>query len=114
MAQWIVPIASLQAFDSIDVALSGVAYRLQFYWNGRDGSNNPAGGSWNLSLLDTSDNPIATGIKLVLGGYLLAPFALENPPGNLFLVDQSGQDLDPGFGDLGSRVLMVYDDLGVA
>ncbi len=110
MAQWIVPIGTLQAYDSVDVTLSGVSFRLVFYWNNRDGSNNPAGGAWILSLNDSLDNPIVSGIKMVLGLNLLSPFALNAPEGSLFLVDLSGHDIDPGFNDLGNRVILIYDD----
>ena len=51
MAQWTIPLDSIQAWDTVDVSLSGVEYRLEFLWNDRNGSNNPtAGGSWTAKL----------------------------------------------------------------
>ena len=112
MAQWTIPLDSIQAWDTVDVSLSGVEYRLEFLWNDRNGSNNPAaGGSWTLSLLDTNDNYLIAGMRILAGSELLATYATSTPPGRLYVIDQSGQDLDPGFDDLGSRIILVYDDL---
>ncbi len=104
MAQFVLPVDSNDTNYTLDVTLSGVSYTLGLYWNTR-------GGFWSLDFYDAAGDPIATGIKLVADWELISQFAdSAMPPGFLYCVDTSGQSLDPGVSDLGSRVILVYDD----
>jgi hypothetical protein len=83
--------------------LEGIEYLLSFYWSDREAG-------LYLSLLDQDQNPIAVGIKLVLGSSLLAKYTDPRlPPGILYLYDTSGQGLDiQALGDLGTRIELLY------
>lgn len=104
MAQSVIPLDSLNSQYSLDVALSGTSYRLSFFWNVR-------GAFWTMDVTDLSDLPILMGVKLVADWDLLSNFANPLlPTGRLLCVDTSGAGTDPTDSDLGSRVILVYDD----
>lgn len=104
MADVVIPVDSADPHYTLDVTLSGIAYRLSLDWNTR-------GGFWALGIYDQTGAPIVLGVKIVADWELLARFANSRlPPGLLFCVDTSGQGLDPTDSDLGTRVLLVYDD----
>lgn len=104
MALNVLPLDSDDAKYTIDITLSGILLRYSFYYNGR-------GDFWTLDVYDTDDNPIVGGIKLVADWELWGQFNdARLPPGPLYCVDTSGQGTDPGADDLGSRVILVYDD----
>ncbi len=104
MADFVIPVDSSSTNYTVDVALSGGVYRFGLYWNTR-------GQFWSLDILDPSDNPIATGLKLVADWELVSGLGNSAlPPGFLYCVDTSGQGLDPTESDLGTRVLLIYDD----
>jgi hypothetical protein len=88
----------------VDVALAGTLYRFALNFNTR-------GGFWTMDVLTLDDEPIVASVKLVADWELLGQFNdLRLPPGFLFCVDLSGAGLDPGFEDLGTRVIVVHDD----
>jgi hypothetical protein len=104
MAQTILPLDSLDSQYSVDVSLSLISYRLSLYWNER-------GQFWTLDIADTNEVIIAASIKLVADWELLGNLTQDGlPPGKLLCVDMSGASLDPGPDDLGTRVILVYDD----
>lgn len=104
MAQHVLPVDSDSASYSFDVDLSGKLYRLALAWNTR-------AAWWTLDIADDADTPLVTGIRLVADTELIRLFALDAlPPGSLYCVDTSGQGVDPTDTDLGSRVILVYDD----
>lgn len=104
MALLVIPVDSVDPNYTIDVSLSGGLYRLRLWWNNRSGN-------WTLDVLDTSDNPIVAGVVLVADWELLSHYPNPAlPPGMFYCVDTSGQSLDPGYDDLGARVILVYDD----
>lgn len=83
--------------------LDGVSYTFEATWNDRDGC-------WYLQMGDSAQNPL-TGFRRVLLGVLL--FGDYNgqtgvPPGQFQAIDTTGQDLDAGLADLGSRVQVWY------
>lgn len=97
------PNGSAQVFE---VDLDGRTYRFQIRLNGRDNV-------FYLNLLDASDNPIRTGIRIVDDWILTARDANFDvrPPGHLITVAVETVDGPPELGELGSDVLMLYDDL---
>lgn len=104
MAQFVLPVDSLNPYYSFDVALSSIVYRLTFIWNGR-------GQFWTMDISDTSDNIIQASIKLVASWELLLQYTNPLlPPGSIYCIDMSGLDLDPTDTDLGTRVILVYDN----
>ena len=85
--------------------LDGTDYVLTFDWHQRVGRG-------VLHLADADGVPIRTGMVLNLGTALLGgSLDPRRPPGELVVVDATGaRDVDPGFGDLGSRFLLAYAD----
>jgi hypothetical protein len=85
-----------------NVSLEGVDYQLGFGFNDREGF-------WYMDLLDTEDNPIVYGIKLVSNVPLLRSLRVApRPPGELMIVDTRTPARDPGFDDLGVNVFLGY------
>ena len=106
MADLVIPLDSSSTNYTLDVTLSGGVYRFGLYWNTR-------GQFWSLDIFDPSDNPIESGLKLVADWELISGLGNSAlPPGFLYCVDTSGQGLDPTDSDLGTRVLLIYDDDG--
>lgn len=92
------------------VTLDEVSFDFVFRWNNRDDC-------WYLSIFDPtvaeavdgSRIPIIGSIPVLVGWALLAQYRMrERPLGDLVAFDTSGQELDPGRRDLGSRVLLIY------
>ncbi len=95
------------------ITLDGIQYTFEFYWNGRANSGLTAvgtSGSWFFSLYDVSGNLLIAGIRVVLDLPLLFRYtAVEGlPAGVLCAQDTSGQELEAGQNDLGSRVHLNY------
>lgn len=73
-------------------------------WNSRDSA-------WYLDIREDDDSVIALNVKLVLGAqigrYTQHDFFNTH---KILVVDTSGSDVDPGFDDLGTRVLVVIQN----
>lgn len=109
----IVPSTPTLPFLDVVVALDGVNYTLQLRWNTRatrtllDGTEEE--GAWFLTILDEPGNTIIRGdVKLVADWPLYRVTADREPPGLLMAIDTSGQGIDPGFDDIGRRVVIDY------
>ena len=63
-------------------------------------------GAWSVSLTDVESGPLVSGVRVVLGLDLLAPYALR--VGGLVAFATSDPRRDPGKGELGSRVRLVH------
>lgn len=96
------PLVPSIPFYRVGTTLNNVQYLLDITWNGRDGA-------WYMSILDADANPIAMGLKLVLGSRLGRTSAAPNfPDGAIVLQDTSGNGVDAMFDDLGTRVIAIY------
>ncbi len=90
----------------VGTTLLGDDYTLKFAWNEREDGDI---GAWRMSIYDANNTTIAAGIKVVLGAFLASH--VDHPlfrNGVLIAVDLSGQEQDPGFNDLGARVVIQY------
>lgn len=84
--------------------LDGTTYTLRLRWNEREGA-------WFMDVGDDAGNPIRTSIKVVVGWPLTARFADSAlPPGQLYAIDTSGADAEPGLQELGARVVLAYQE----
>jgi len=102
MATLILPVDNSSASYDFQVQLENAWYRIELYFNFRVGY-------WFLSCYDGSENMLVAGRKVVLGANLLGRGVDPAlPPGFIFAVDTSGQNLDAGYDDLGGRVLLTY------
>jgi hypothetical protein len=80
-------------------------FRFDFDWNVRESR-------WYFSVYTSEDVPIILGQPILANYDMLGRFRLSQfADFDLIFVDTSGQFLDPGRFDLGSRVL-AYIDLG--
>lgn len=81
--------------------LAGARFTLEFLWNDRDRS-------WSMGIYDASSNLLAAK-KVTLDTGMLWRYADPRlPAGELFAVDTSGAQQEPGLYDLGSRVLLTF------
>lgn len=84
--------------------LEGASYLFELLWMER-----PA--SWFLTIADLDGSPILASRRLVLGAFITRRFKdVRLPPGEFTLLDTTGQDLEAGLYDLGSRVLLLYTE----
>lgn len=82
--------------------LEGLAYSFEFRWNDREEA-------WFLTVGDGEGNPLAAGVRVVVNFPLLNRFRNPAlPPGFLIAVDTEATERDPGFEDLGRRVVLTY------
>ena len=85
----------------VAVSLEGADYRFSFAWNYR-------ASYWAMSI-----DGVISGLALRVGvseDLLRYVPSTSKPPGKFYLVDTSGQDLDPGIDELGGRVLLLYQE----
>lgn len=85
--------------------LDDVTYVFRLLWNERDAS-------WYLSVYDANLEPIALGLRCVLGvklgGRRAHPFFANNM---LSLYDSARSGVEAGIDDLGSRVKLLWTSL---
>ncbi len=85
-----------------ETELDGRQFLLRMVFNARNEG-------WYLSLFDANEDAIRTGIRMVLRWPLLEGVVdPRRPPGDLMLIDLENSDVDPGLGELGERVQLVY------
>lgn len=105
----IVRLATTQRQTETRRTLDGVDYRLRFRYVRETGR-------WTLTVMDANGVALVSGIRVVLGIDLLAPYHyLKVPPGQLFAYDTSRPTsptdpvfIEPGLDDLDARVLILY------
>ena len=87
---------------SFQIELDGRTYELEFSWNERDAA-------WRMAVLDLEGRVLASPRKVVLVWPLLSrKRSAELPPGEFVAFDSTGRNLEPGLGDLGGRVRLLY------
>ncbi len=86
----------------VGISLNDTPYLFDVRWNGRDGA-------WYFDLYDDSEVPIISGVKLVLGAFILTACTdPRKPSGAIIVADLSGQGRDATIDDLGTRVVVLY------
>jgi hypothetical protein len=87
---------------TIDINIDGLLFHMTFVWNER-------ASGWFLTLSDSAGDLIFDSIRVVVNFPL---FVLGRdsrwPGGNLITLDTTGQGIEPGLRDLGSRVVLYY------
>lgn len=83
--------------------LDGRAYLLRGGWNQRESK-------WYLTVLDPETNETIHGPRKLVADWDLLRTCVDarRPPGMLIALDVSGAGVDPGFDDLGTRVILTY------
>ncbi len=98
----VVPLAPSIPHYEAGLTIGTVQYRINVRWNGRMGL-------FFMDLMDVDGNHIRSGMAMVLGTFLGRQSASADfPPGAFMLTDTSGEGVDAGIDDLGSRVQMHY------
>jgi hypothetical protein len=86
------------------VPLEGETYTFLFRWNAR-------ASRWFLTIRDDAGADLITGKKIVADVPFHPHETNENlPPGQIRILDVSGEGADPGLRDLGKRVVLMYVD----
>ena len=87
---------------NFQIELDGTTFGLEMAWNFR-------GEYWSMSIFDADGVALLYGVRLVVDFLLASRFRDSRlPAGNFQAMDTSGEQRDPGFNDLGSRVLLLY------
>lgn len=87
---------------SIRCAIEGVTYVFRWVWNEREAT-------WYVSIADAENDPIVSGVRVVLGENLIAGVADSRlPDGQILVADPSGNTDEPDRDTLGKNVLIVY------
>lgn len=104
MPTTIIPFVPGDPEQLFPITLDNEPYVLRARWNTRDDD-----GAWYLDAWERDGKtPIAFGVKLVLGVRLGETYNHPLFLGGMFLVDESGTGAEPGFDDLGGRVILVH------
>ncbi len=89
-------------FYQFSTTIENVEYFFNVRWNGRDQA-------WYFDVLTLDNEPIASGIKVVLGTFLgrttIHPLFRN---GAFAALDNSSSGKDAGFYDLGTRVIVIW------
>jgi hypothetical protein len=87
----------------VRVPLGGATYAIRWLWNQRDRA-------WTFSMWDPSGEPLAMGVRVVLGVDLLGAVGASDrrPLYGIGIVDPSGKGQEPNRETLGSRIKAVY------
>lgn len=84
------------------ISLAGVQYQLTFKWN-------DANQAWTLDIASaTGSTPIVSGIPVVTGADLLAPYAYINFGGQLIVQTTNNTNAVPTLANLGSAGLVYF------
>ncbi len=101
------PVNSDQANYEFKTTIDGTKYTFAFRFNTR-------ADRWIMDIKTGSGDVLVTGIPLLAGVDFLARFNkdIRFPQGNLFLLNLIDENANPGRDDLGSNVLLVYQEAG--
>ena len=96
-----IPFAEFPAFTQ-EIILDNVPYRFSFNWNTR-------GEFFTMSIADRDEVKLLSGIKLVMDFELIRRYpGRGQPPGELYVIDPSGQLERVGRNDFQDKVSLVY------
>lgn len=106
MATWKLPTTPAETAPyQFDVPLDGTVYGVELRWNER-------AGRWFYTIL-TAEGVVVVAGQPVMNRYPLLRWPDDRlPPGRMFAIAMSDPDIEAGVDELGSRVLLVYDDAG--
>lgn len=98
----VIPHISNQPFFTELVTLDRVSYKLKFTWNHRCEF-------WSLDVLDSADNILIAGVKIVLDFDILRRYSKTELPHGVLLAIREGLGLDNlKFDELGNNANIIY------
>lgn len=104
MAIWSIPVNFSTPDFSFQIDLDGTIFGFRFCYNERTDR-------WSMSISDGVGNPIVSGIAVVTNWKLLQRFKTPGlPPGQLFTMDITGGNTEPGEVNFGDTVLLCYSE----
>lgn len=102
MTTQLLPIFRTNRNHRYDIVLDGVTTIIEFHFNAR-------ADRWSIHLFDIEDTPIRHGIRLAEGFDLMRRIVLATkPPGELRIVDPTGNDTEPDGLTLGVETQLRY------
>ena len=106
MTFYTIPVDSIFNWYTFNVTLSGVAYTLRFRFNTR--SNR-----WIMDIADASNNDILNGMTMLINVDLTYNYRTaisKLPPGQFFVIDNTGKNNQPTQYSFGTTHSLVYGD----
>ena len=97
----ILPIFTSSTYFEYVIDLDGADWVLRFRWSSRFDT-------WYLDVFDADEQPVALGVRLVLGVDLLATYPGAKPAGMLAVITLDKTPTDPGFGSFDRGHRLVY------
>ena len=105
MASIVLPTRTDAARYSFEIDLDGDSFTFSFEWNDRDQGH-------YMSIADAAGVTLLAGRRVVTGYPLINIYRDSRlPKGAIEAVDTSSTGTEPGFGDLGDRVKLLYTPL---
>jgi hypothetical protein len=102
MATLTIPTRIDLAVYRFSIELDELVYQFSFFYNNRDAH-------WYFDLSDEDGNLLRAGLKAVTNWPLLRlDKSNDRPPGDIFAVDPTDQDIEAGLRDLGDAVTLTY------
>lgn len=99
-----IPVGNVLPWMTFKITLSNVIYSLDFKYNTRMQR-------WTMDINDPSQNPLLTGIPLLIERNLTFQyFYLAIPPGVFFCTDDTGQETQPTLFSFGLDHTLFYVD----
>lgn len=106
MARLQIPIDTTQPFHQFFLDLEQVVYQFTFKENQRSGR-------WTFDMGLEDGTPIVQGIPIVVMSSLIEQHKDSRlPPGEIWCVDLTGQNIEPVTGSFGSTHLLIYEESG--
>jgi hypothetical protein len=87
--------------QTFEIAMAGVSYRINLYWNW-------VSAVWQIDLLDTALVPIVQGMALVGNTNLMSSFAYLGFTGALFATTDADLSAAPTYTNLGSTANVYF------
>lgn len=103
MATLELPVRSDVKAYSFSLELDGLLYTFRFRFNDRTGL-------WSMDIADSIDNDILNGVSLLINVPLIDVTKTLLPPGEFILIDETGEDRNPGADDLGNDIKLLYQE----
>jgi len=103
MAALELPVRSDVKSYTFTVELDGTLYTLRFKYNDRTEL-------WTMDIADAINNDILNGVRLLTNIALIDVVKEGIPPGEFILIDETGEDRNPGENDLGNDVKLIYQE----
>jgi hypothetical protein len=102
MAVQELPVTSDPQAYTFQITLDGTPYNVRFHYNRRRET-------WHMSIATQDNIDLVNGVPIFVNWPILDRFKdTRLPPGTFMAIDTTGETIDPGQDDFGTRVKMTY------